>query len=98
MLSGYAAPQLLRWTHPPFPGRYNSTAAVVLYPVTMYLHPGAFILRRISLMRRFAAVLFAFSLTSVLALAAAPARAYSQDQDQPPASQGQDQPPANQDQ
>jgi hypothetical protein len=102
MLTNLAAPQLIRWTHPPFAGGYNSAAAVVLYPVTMYLHPGAFILRRISLMRRFAAVLFAFSLTSLLALAAAPARAYSQDQDQPPSSQDQNQdqgqPPGNQDQ
>jgi hypothetical protein len=55
-------------------------------------------------MRRSAAVLFAFSVTSLLALAVAPAPAYSQDQnqDQPPPSQDQSQdqgqPPGNQDQ
>jgi uncharacterized membrane protein YgcG len=55
-------------------------------------------------MRRFAAVLFLFALTSLTAFAAAPARAYSQDQDQPPPSQypnqdqDQGQPPGNQDQ
>src|SRR6266852_5626107 len=93
MLTRHAAPQLLRWTHPPFPGRYNSAASVVLYPVTMYLHPGAFILRRISLMRRFAAVLSLFALTSLPSFAAASAQAYSQDQDQgqPPGNQDQDQ-------